>query len=122
MTQLSRALSWYTKVVGSIPSHGTYKNQPMMHKQVEKQINVCLSLSACLSLHLTLSLSQIIYFKMFSSNSTRKVFLFRNNSQVPTIAQKSLSQEEKKQLLENESEIRLCMCVHVRVMPYGSKY
>ena len=42
--QLVKALSQYTKVVGSIPSLGIYRNQPIS-AQVEQQIDVSLSLT-----------------------------------------------------------------------------
>ena len=47
-----RASSWYTKVVGSIPGQGTYKNQPM-------SVSISGTTNRCLFLSLPLFLSKI---------------------------------------------------------------
>lgn len=56
VAQLVRGLSLHTKVSGLIPHRGTYKIQPINHKQAEQQINVSLFLSP----HPLLSFSEII--------------------------------------------------------------
>ena len=43
VAQLVRAVSWYPKVVGSIPRQGTYKNQPM-NAQISGTTSQCFSL------------------------------------------------------------------------------
>ena len=43
VAQLVRVSSQHAKLVASSPGQGTYKKQPMMHKQVEQQIHVSLS-------------------------------------------------------------------------------
>ena len=44
LAQLDSVLLWYTKVAGSIPYQGTYKNQPL-NAWVKQQISLSLSLS-----------------------------------------------------------------------------
>ena len=48
VAQLVRMLSWYAKVVGSIPGQGTCKNQPMNNKLIFLSFSLCLPLSPCL--------------------------------------------------------------------------